>query len=272
MEEKIIMDIKEPDCQSELASNERAVSALYQNSTVANKYIQDRFVLAWQQLLHRMQVRSVQQSIQLFNPDNVLEIAPGPARLTTELTGISKGTMLEYSSDMINVARVRLQEHELLNKWTIVHGNAFELKDCPGPFDFIYTFRFIRHFDEEHRVRLYAAIHSRLRLHGILMFDVVNSTYNMQDRPSANKTADALPVFDAGYTPKQFRDEMNAGGFEVLDMHPVIRHFRIQAWISSKLYDVVPAFSRRIVQAIETIPSRSPLEWIAVCRRMDGHE
>lgn len=263
------MEIEELECQSKLASNEKAVSALYQNSTVADKYIQARFVLAWQQLLHKRQVQSLQRSLQLFNSDNILEIAPGPARLTTELTGIRKGTMLEYSLDMINVAKVRLQERDLLNVWTIVHGNAFESKDCPGPFDFIYTFRFIRHFDKEHRVRLYTAIHSRLRPRGILMFDVVNSTYNMQDKPSTNTKSDALPVFDAGYTPEKFRDEMNAVGFEVLDMHPVIHHFRIQSWISSKFYDLAPASSRRIVQIIETIPSRSPLEWIAVCRKID---
>jgi len=257
---------------SKLAYDEKDVSALYQDSAVASKYIQDRFVLAWQRLLHETQVRSLQRSIRLFNPSNILEIAPGPARLSSELMDISNGTMLEYSLEMINVARARLQERKLLNAWNIVHGNAFELKDCPGPFDFIFTFRFIRHFDMEHRVRLYAAIYSRLKPHGILMFDVVNSVYNMQDRPSTAVKPDALPVFDAGYTIEQFRDEINAGGFEVLDMYPVIRHFPFQSWISSKLYDVAPVFSRWIVRTIETIPSRSPLEWIAVCRRMNTRE
>jgi len=261
------MGNKKPESQPGLASDERAVSALYQDSAVAGKYIQARFVLAWQQLLHETQVRSLERAIRLFNPGDILEIAPGPARLTSELTGIRKGTMLEYSAEMIDVARARLQERGLLDVWNIVHGNAFEVKDCTGPFDFIYTFRFIRHFDADHRARLYAAIHSKLKPQGVLMFDVVNFAYNMQEQPSADAKPDALPVFDAGYTREQFRDEMNAAGFEVLDMYPVIRHFRLQSWISSKLYDVAPGFSRWIVRIIEAIPSKSPLEWIAVCRK-----
>jgi len=265
------MENERIECQPELASDEKAVSALYQNSAVADKYIQARFVLAWQQILHTIQVQSLRRSMQLFKPDSILEIAPGPARLSTELTDIRNGVMLEYSQEMIDVARVRLKECGLLNKWTIVHGNAFEPKDCPGPFDFIYTFRFIRHFDEDERMRLYAAIHSRLKPHGILMFDVVNSTYNMQARPSsAAKQSSALPVFDVGYTVKEFHTEMNTAGLEVLSMCPVVRHSRLQKWISSKLYDLTPGFSRLIVQIIEAIPSRSPLEWIAVCRKMDG--
>ena len=257
-------------CQAELASDEKAVSALYQNSAVADKYMQARFVLAWQRLLHETQVQFLRQSIQLFKPDNILEIAPGPARLSTELVEIRNGTMLENSQEMINVARVRLQECELLDRWIVVQGNAFESKDCPGPFDFIYTFRFIRHFDEEHRMRLYAAIHSRLKPHGILMFDVVNSTYNIQGQPSsAAKQSGALAVFDAGYTVQQFHAEMNTAGFEVLSMYPAVRHFRLQSWISSKLYDRAPDSSRSFVRILEAIPSRSPLEWIAICRSMD---
>ena len=259
--------------QRELASDEKAVSALYQNSAVADKYIQARFVLAWQQLLHKTQVQFLRQFIRLFKSDSILEIAPGPARLSTELINIRNATMLEYSQEMIDVARVRLQERELLNRWTIVHGNAFEPKDCPGPFDFIYTFRFIRHFDEDDRKRLYAAIHARLKPGGILMFDVVNSIYNLQGRlSSAAKYSDALAVFDVGYNVKEFHAEMNTAGFEVLSMCPVVRHYRLQSLISSKLYDLAPEFSRRIVQIIEALPSRSPLEWIAVCRGMDRRQ
>ena len=264
------MEHKRTNCQSRFASDEKTVSLLYQDSDVADKYIQTRLLLAWQQLMHEKQIRFLQQNIRLFNPCDILEIAPGPARLTTELTGISKGTMLEYSREMIDVARTRLKERELLDVWTIVHGNAFDAKDCPGPFDFIYTFRFIRHFDESNRIRLYTAIRSRLKPQGILMLDVVNSVYNKQDRLQSAPKSDALPVFDAGYTVRQFQDEMKAEGFEVLDMHPVIGHFRLQLWISLKLYDLVPGFSKLIAQIIETIPFRSPLEWIAVCRRMDG--
>jgi SAM-dependent methyltransferase len=258
--------------QQRLASDEKSVSALYQDSAVADKYIKTRLLLTWQQLLHETQVRFLRQSIQLFKPVDVLEIAPGPARLTTELTGISKGTMLEYSREMIDVARTRLQERKLLDIWTIVYGNAFESKDCPGPFDFIYTFRFIRHFDKVERMRLYAAIRSRLKPNGILVFDVVNCVYNKQDQPPSESKSDSLPVFDVGYTVGQFRDEMKTEGFEVLDMLPVIRHYRVQSWISMKLFTRAPVLARWIVQRIENIPSRSPLEWVAVCRKIGGLE
>jgi ubiquinone/menaquinone biosynthesis C-methylase UbiE len=263
------MEIKEINSISKLASEEKTVSALYQDSTVASKYIEARFTLSWQQLLHESQVQYLQQSIDHWKPNNILEIAPGPARLSCELVGIRQGTLLEYSAEMINIARHRLQVYNHTNAWTIVHGNAFNLEDCRGPFDFIYTFRFIRHFDINHRKRLYNTIHKRLHPKGIFIFDVVNSIYVQYPHLSNTQNYDALPVFDIGYSSNQFFKEMQDNGFKVVDLYPIIRHYRTQSWISSKLYDRTPGISRLLVKTIEAIPSRNPLEWIAVCQKTD---
>lgn len=250
------------------ASDEHSVGPLYQSRSVAEEYIDKRFTLSWQRLLHKTQVARVERVLSECKPQEVLEIAPGPARIAADLQGLKRGTMVEYSQEMIEVARRRIEERTLTGVWRIVHGNAFELASLPGTFDFVYTFRFIRHFHECDRARLYAAISAKLQARGLLMFDVVNRPLRQKlDVRSGLPIQGALPVYDVTYTADEFRAEMERYGFEVLSMAPVLRHFETQAWISSKLDDVVPRLSESLVRRLEKVPTRNPLEWVTLCRK-----
>jgi ubiquinone/menaquinone biosynthesis C-methylase UbiE len=252
-----------------LASNETDVSSLYQDIQVAESYIEKRFTYSWQQLLHRTQVGELNKVLRRYKPISVLEIAPGPARLATELNGIKRGTMLEYSEEMLAIARKRLQASGLENTWTVIHGNAFELNRLNESFKFIYTFRFIRHFYSDDRFRLYKGIRDRLTPGGHLVFDVVNKhTRDLLDAIAPpTKDSDSLPVYDVSYSEKSFRQEMDQHGFTVIRLQPVLPFFRIQSGISSKFDDIVPRLSGAIVRIIENIPSKTPLEWVALCQK-----
>lgn len=262
----------EDNFDKKLARDEYAVSGLYQDPDVAEKYIRNRFVLSWQKLLHTSQVRAIQSALDRYSPASLLEIAPGPARLAVDLTYVNNGYMLEFSREMVKLAEARLKKVKKNGNWSIIHGNAFELRSneiLPDQFDMVYSFRFIRHFHQADRRRIYREIRSKLKMDGILIFDVVDKfTRNRLDSKGTHDTENALPVYDVTYTKAEFNSEMAANGFDVISLRPVLNHFWIQYWISIKLYDIFPEFHVKLINFFERIPTPAPLEWIAVCRRV----
>lgn len=251
------------------ARDEESVGALYENREVAEAYMSRRFAHAWGQLLHKKQLAEINRVIQETNPEDILEIAPGPARLAMELRGVRRGLMVDHSAAMLAVAQRRLKEAGLADLWKAERGNAFELEKLGRQFDVVFTFRFIRHFRLEERARLYRALASCLLSGGLLMFDVVNKTLRDKlDAAAPDKTEGELNVYDETYSPEGFRQEMAAHGFEVLRLSPVINHFVLQNWFSYRLGYRLPRLSSTLVDSLEQVPSRQPLEWIALCGKI----
>jgi ubiquinone/menaquinone biosynthesis C-methylase UbiE len=258
-----------PMTTQQKACEERSVAALYKDDEVAESYIQQRFHWSWSRLLHNAQVAEVNRVIQTSQPRRVLEVAPGPARITTEVRGVTQGVMIEYSEEMLRLAKHRLTQAGCASVWDVRHGNAFELDQLQEHFDVAFTFRFIRHFQSEERARLYHGFRTCLHPHGLLVFDVVNEV--MRDRletQQPQKNPQELDVYDVTYSADAFRREMLEHGFEVVSMQPVLRHFLLQAWVSYKLDRRLGRWASRLVQALEAIPAAHSLEWIAVCRKM----
>ncbi len=252
----------------EEACEEHSVAALYQDAEVAGTYVEQRFSRSWTRLLHDRQVAQVNQAIHAHQPELVMEVAPGPARLTTEIRGVTNGVLVEYSHEMLAEAKQRLERAGVGSIWDVRHGNAFELKGQNVQCDFLYTFRFIRHFHEEDRTRIYQNIRTCLKPGGLLMFDVVNRTVReKRDARNRNKAKQELEVYDVTYTPAEFSAEMKSHGFEVISFVPVIRHFELQSWVTRRLDRRIGQWAHRLVRVMETIPSANPLEWVVLCRR-----
>jgi SAM-dependent methyltransferase len=248
--------------------DENGIALIYRDAKVAKTYLQERFNFSWSRLLHQSQVAEVNRTIRRYHPERILEIAPGPARLATELRGVRRGLMIDYSEEMLALARCRLESTGLTSVWEVKHHNAFDLMSLKGQWDLLYTFRFVRHFDAKERERLYHGIYSRLKPGGLFMLDVVNRHIRSKIEGKTDRPADgALPVYDATYTLHQLKCEMSSYGFTVVSMKPVIRHFRIQSWLSYTLDHHAPSFSSRLVNLFEAFPSRNPLEWIALARK-----
>ncbi|MGH7858261.1 MAG: class I SAM-dependent methyltransferase [Candidatus Binatia bacterium] len=249
------------------AREETSVKALYQDERVAETYLQQRFTSAWGRLLHERQVKILNHVIASRRIRSALELAPGPARLAAELREIETGVMIDDSEPMIAIARRRLREANLLGVWQVRHGSAFDLGGVDRRFDLVFTFRFIRHFERAERQRLYRQIAERMSPEGLLVFDVVDRP--VRERIDANRTADPseLSVYDALHTEEELRREMRASGFAVLELHGVVRHFGLQAAVSHRLGARLPRLADIFVRLAERVPSRSPLEWVCVCRK-----
>jgi hypothetical protein len=250
------------------ARDEQSVTALYKDSEVAETYIQKRFSHAWSRLLHQKQVMEINRVLRTIQPKRVLEVAPGPARIATELQGIYRGVMLESSEAMLARAKHRLALAGLDEVWELQCGNAFELEKFHCQFDLLYTFRFLRHFRCSERVRLYYGIATCLHPQGWFMFDVVNQTIRQKlDSKRSVRMKGELDIYDATYTPETLRQEMGAYGFEVVRLVPVVAHFSLQSWVSYRLDHRLASVSEAVVRGLEKLPSSQPLEWIVICRK-----
>ena len=254
-----------------VADAQKSIAEIYEDKTVARTYLDKRQQFSSQRILHGAQVVAVNTVILRYRPKLVLELAPGPARLSAELRGLEHGVMIENSKEMLAIAQTRLERAGCANKWQMINGDAFQMGALvpAGAFDFAYSFRFIRHFRDSDRERLYGGLYNCLSPSGLLMIDVVNAPVRARlDRRRAVPASEELRIHDACYSKRTFAEEMAKSGFEVLSLTPVLKHFWIQSFLSYKLDDIIPGMIERTVRAIERIPTWDPLEWISLCRKV----
>jgi ubiquinone/menaquinone biosynthesis C-methylase UbiE len=239
------------------------IRAAYQDDRVARQYISERFTQPLGELLHDRQARAVSAAIQAHRPERVLEIAPGPARLTVDVargfTGC--GFLIDASGEMLAEARRRL-EPIAPNRWSYVRGDVFNL-----PFDFqfdlVYSFRLIRHFQLEDRLKIYEQIRNVIRPKGVLIFDAVNE---LVSAPLRQNAPEEYQHYDALLRPEALHDELRRSGFDVLDIAGVQRRYSILR----NLQILVAPRSRALARLSMEIVDRcggEPLEWIVTCRR-----
>ncbi len=232
----------------------------YRDDGVARDYVAGRFREPLGALLHDRQVAAVRRLLAELSPRRVLELAPGPARLTTDLAPGFTGRVvaIDASFQMLTEARRRLAGGGV----QFMQGDAFQLP-LRGPFDLAYTFRLIRHFGDADRARLYRELHRVMRPGGLLVFDAVNEVVSA---PLRAATPDAYKHYDALLRPPQIAQELRNAGFELTGLDGVQHRYGLQS--AAQVY-VAPRsrpLARVLMEAVENTGGE-PLEWIVTCRR-----
>lgn len=235
----------------------------YQDDRVAREYVDRRFRQPLGALLHDRQVGAVRKLIRDQAIERAVEVAPGPARLTVDIAPLLKHvTLIDASAEMLQEARRRLDERGLSGRAQLIQADAFRLP-LRTQFDLVYTFRLIRHFERDDRLRLYQAIARVLTKGGWLVFDAVNEVMSRPLR--AAKPAD-FQHYDAMLRPELLREELSEAGFDVTSMIGV--QHRFPALMKCQVY-VAPrsaALARAAMEVIDRLGGE-PLEWVVVCRR-----
>jgi SAM-dependent methyltransferase len=235
----------------------------YRDVEVARKYVQQRFREPLGAMVHARQIARMLGVIRDHRPYQVLEIAPGPARLTADLAPAlaRPGTAMDASAQMLAEARASLTSAG--HTWRLVQGDAFQLPFA-GPFDLVYSFRLIRHFDDADRARLYAQIAQILRPGGLLVFDAVNEVVS---RPLRTQPGGGGQHYDALLTPAAIRNELEAAGFTLVRLDGVQHRFpamyRLQVLVGPRSR----ALARAGMELLDRIPGGQPLEWVVTCER-----
>lgn len=236
----------------------------YRDEDVAREYIGTRFEEPLGALLHKRQVAAVRRLVEHHSPARVLELAPGPARLTRDLAPriAGAGVAVDASLQMLEEARRRLRAAGTEHRWRFVQADAFQLP-LRGPFDLAYSFRLIRHFAEADRRRLYGELHRVMRPGARLVFDAVNESVSA---PLRQRNPEEYRHYDALLTADGVRRELGECGFEVETLVGV--QHRVE--ILGRLQTLVAPRSRTIARGLMALVDRSggePLEWIVTCRR-----
>jgi len=239
---------------------EKPIQSAYSGKDLAKSYVAERFVSEIGRLLHERQVAVVNRIMDDIQPTDCLEIAPGPGRLTRDIRPCGGLTCLEYNEGMIAEGKAACSSSV---EW--VQGNAFELPFAGEEFDFVYSFRFVRHFKRIDRQRLHAQIHRVLRPGGIFVFDAVNRVVS---GPLREADPDAYPIYDKLYRDEQeLRTELSEAGFQVIEIEPVQRwysaQYRAQIWLGPRSRWL----ARRTIRLLERLRRGPALEWIVTCRR-----
>jgi SAM-dependent methyltransferase len=242
----------------------KGIREAYQDATIAHEYVQHRFREPLGAMLHVRQVSRVRSIARALRPLRVLEIAPGPARLTVDVAStFPRGaTLIDASGAMLGEARTRLREagHRTVH---LVQADAFNLPFAP-PFDLVYSFRLIRHFEEADRARLYREVARILRPGGLLVFDAVNEAVS---RPFRDRAGNGHQHFDALLTAERISEELGASGFDVARLDGVQHRFpllyRLQVLVAPRSRPL----ARACMELVDRLPGGQPLEWVVTCRR-----
>jgi SAM-dependent methyltransferase len=215
-------------------------------------------------------VRAVNRIIRQHRVRQVLEVAPGPARLSCNVSGFERAVLCDANLEMLAIARLRLEQaHETQHgttphaPWRSVAGDAFRLP-FRDTFDLVYTFRFLRHFEPRDRSRLYAQIGSHLRPGGLFVFDAVNASVALPIRRREGDSA--YPIYDALYQRESLLHELRQNGFDVLGLIPVMRHMRLQHLIQVVVGPRSTPIAHAAIRWLEWLPGQ-PLEWIVVAQK-----
>lgn len=243
-------------------SGRNRLKRYYQGKAVASGYLEKRFSAPIYSSEHDKQVAILNSIISRYRPKKVLEIAPGPARITVDIkTG---GTAIDNSKSMLSIARKRSKKSKYM--WNFVRGDAFNLKFPPESFDMVYTFRFIRHFKLKERKRIYAEVRKVLKAGGFFVFEIPNRKKNLIVRKMVGE--EKYNVYDFMTDERQIKEEIVSEGFEVIQMIGTSTHFFTQVLISKiSEFFRINNLGKKAIGMVEKIHSKTPLEWVIICRK-----
>jgi ubiquinone/menaquinone biosynthesis C-methylase UbiE len=213
-------------------------------------------------LLHARQASIVRDLVRRQGIRRAAELAPGPARVTIDVAPLlDRVLLLDASRQMLAEARRRLGTGAGAARF--VQADAFRLP-LRTRVDLVYTFRLIRHFERQDRLRLYREVAGILSPGGWLIFDAVNEVVSAPLR--ARAAHGEYEHFDALLTPNLLRDELQEAGFRLDRLLGAQRRYSLL--VACQIY-VAPrsaALARAAMELVDRFGGE-PLEWVVICRR-----
>lgn len=238
----------------------------YSHPEAAREYLDRRFREPLGAQLHERQVAVLRAAVSRLRPRRILEIAPGPARLSAEISlpDGAAGVLAEANLGMLRLARERLLVAGGGRRWRFAGADAFHLPFAPT-FDLVYSFRLVRHFEDDDRARLYREVGRALRPGGHFLFDAVNKKVSGPLRARAEPGE--YPIYDALLSPGELRAELERAGFELLRLDGLQHRFSLLRRIQILVAPRSRTLARAAMRAVDRWGGGEPLEWVVTCRR-----
>jgi SAM-dependent methyltransferase len=220
------------------------LQAYYRDPGVVGTYLDRRTAQPFNGFLHASQVAFINGALRERRPARVLEIAPGPGRLTADVDPLPI-IALDASAAMLSVARERLRAKN--RPCVLLQGDSLKL---------------IRHFQIADRMRLYGEIRRVLGPGGMFVLDVQNRAVSLPHRLA--KGVDSYRIYDELYDAPEVTDELASAGFAVRRMGGIARHFGIQRYLNRLRRLGLGDAARRLISVIERLPGGAPSTWMVL--------
>jgi len=244
------------------------IKAYYDKPAVAGEYLKQRFTLPLRQIHHERQVEFINDTIRNLGPNSrILEIAMGPARLTSEIED-DKALLrvgIDHSKEMLKEAKNNLINKHKLEKWDLVNSDGFELPFKNDVFDLVFVFRLIRHFGFQDRQKIYREIGRVLNTpSGVLVFDAQNHKVSYPHR--IKEGLNDYPVYDKLYRRQELINELVNAGW-VVRLYGVMCRFNLQEFAQKILLKLKlrNRMIKKILRLFENGDDSNPSEWIVLC-------
>jgi len=248
---------------SEPITSKAGLQEFYDDPKVVETYL-ERKRQPLGAVLHARQVGFLNDVLAELAPQRLLEVAPGPARLSAELRQVPTAIGMDFSPRMLGEARRRTAARGL--RWSFARGDGFALPFATGSFDFAFSIRFVRRFEPAPRRRLYAELRRVLRPGGHLVLDAQNRLVAGPHREGR----DGYPVYDELWRRDELVAELESAGFEVRRLEGIMRRFAWQ-WRLHRLRRYrLGGPARLLIRALEWTSDANPSTWMVLCRSKGG--
>ena len=251
---------------SQLVTSSDGIKGYYDDLMVIENYLEKRTAQPFGAVLHERQVSFLQQVIEQLPAGRVLDLAPGPARLSAECTPLGLAVAMDASLNMLRAARQRLVASG--NTWQLVQGDGYQLPFTAASFDLVYSIRFIRRFDRPRRDALYAEIKRVLKPDGFFIMDAQNRTVALPHRMA--RGLENYPVYDELFLRHELIGELEENGFKVSRLKGIMRCFALQFQLSRLRRLRLSGPARWIIRALECTHDRNPSTWMVLCQKGEG--
>lgn len=194
----------------------------YKDKNLVDAYVAERFSEPLWLAEHLQEVAFVNRMIQRFSPETLMDLATGPARVAVDVDTQDTQTMyaVDSSPAMLESAKKRLSDG-----WITQQEDAYNLSFDDNTFDLVFSFRFIRHFGSDNREKILQEVRRVLKPDGVFVMGVLNKNMLRGEYIEQFTGAWDKSIFDEVYTREEIIEEMQAFGFELVEMQPILNNW-----------------------------------------------
>lgn len=146
----------------------------YNREDISKSYERLRFSNLPGKIEHFIEINLINNIIEEEKPNLILEIAVGPGRLTKDIKLWNKGIGIDFSSNMLNLAKKNVNN----KNWKFVKSDIMKMPFKNNYFDMVLNFKLLMHFNKKERKKAYNEISRVLRKNSFFIFDIGNKNYN----------------------------------------------------------------------------------------------
>lgn len=203
----------------------------YRQPEFVDRYEKKRFSSFLGKLTHDMEIKATKSVLEPIHPSKLLEIAVGPGRISKDIDFFDVGVGIDTSKPMLEIAKKYVRD----NRWDFLNADVMKMPFHNNSFDAIVTFRLIRHFTKEERIRAYQEIRRVLIDGGILIMDALNNNTGIITKlfdkiyifATRLITGTSETTYDCRYTREELKKELLEAGFELKSIHGIVHTYNL---------------------------------------------